>query len=339
MTRSLTGVVAGANGPDNFFTAAASARADRHEQLHVASSKRHHDTHIKPLEARIAARTGSAKALSSSAGSFLSGTLARLGAVAALNIELNWNDAIAKFQAADIADNTPLRAVDTADMATPDFIRNFGPRVEGGVTFKRFWDVPPGPAAAPPPGPAPAPVHEPAAGDTMQLRLEASANEITSGESVAVRVVVLNDSYQPVTVDRRLLVGPNPVPEHPRQGLPFPVSLEPAFPDEERNLIYLNPWCLYGRERSWEHFPPGRVMVYAYLLQRPVKLAAGRRPRRAGGAAGRRAAAHADRQGAPLIDNVSRSLGAVLDDQPEGPRVHPPSMQSAHVVMEQWQCG
>jgi hypothetical protein len=104
----------------------------------------------------------------------------------------------------------------------------------------------------------------------MQLMLEADKQELSSGEPVAVRVIVLNDSYEPVAVDRRLLVGPNPVPE-PRAGSPLPVSLEPAFPDEERNLIYLNPWCFYGRERSWKFLPPGRVTVHAYLLRRPVR--------------------------------------------------------------------
>jgi hypothetical protein len=99
--------------------------------------------------------------------------------------------------------------------------------------------------------------------------LEADRHELSSGEPVAVRVVVLNDSYEPVAVDRRLLVGPNLVPEPPT-GPPLPISLEPALSDEERNLVYLNPWCFYGRERSWRDLPPGRVMVYAYLLRRAV---------------------------------------------------------------------
>jgi hypothetical protein len=103
----------------------------------------------------------------------------------------------------------------------------------------------------------------------MQLMLEADRQELSGDEPVTVRVVVLNDSYEPVAVDRRLLVGPNLVPE-PGAGSPLPVSLEPAFPDEERNLVYLNPWCFYGRERSWNVLPPGRVMVYAYLLRRSV---------------------------------------------------------------------
>jgi len=100
--------------------------------------------------------------------------------------------------------------------------------------------------------------------------MEADRHEFISGQSVAVRVLVLNDSHEPVTIDRRLLVGPNPVPDA-GAGSALPVSVEPAFPEDERNLVYLNPWCFYGRERSWGHLPPGRVMVYAYLLQRPAR--------------------------------------------------------------------
>jgi len=111
----------------------------------------------------------------------------------------------------------------------------------------------------------------------MQLRLEADRHEVSAGESLAVRVVVLNDSYEPITVDRRLLVGPNPVPEQPG-GTPLPVSLEPAFPDDERNLVSLSPWCLYGRERSWSHFSPGRVTVHAYLLRWPATSLLADRP-------------------------------------------------------------
>jgi len=103
----------------------------------------------------------------------------------------------------------------------------------------------------------------------MRLMLEADRQEVTSGKPIAVRVVVLNDSYEPVTIDRRLLVGPNVVPEPPA-GPPLPISLEPASPEEQRNLVYLNPWCFYGRERHWNDLPPGRVTVYAYLLSRSV---------------------------------------------------------------------
>src|SRR3712207_3666628 len=103
----------------------------------------------------------------------------------------------------------------------------------------------------------------------MQLMLEAGKNVWRVGESVVVRLLAYNDAYQPVALDRRLLVGPNPVPARPT-GIPFPVSVEPAFPTEEQNVVMLNPWCYYGRQRSLDGLPPGRVTVYGYLLRRPV---------------------------------------------------------------------
>ena len=87
-----------------------------------------------------------------------------------------------------------------------------------------------------------------------------------SGETITARILALNDSYEPVVLDPRLLIGPNPVPEHPT-GLPIPVSIEPALPREGENRILLNPWCLYGRERTFETLPRGRVTFHAYLLR------------------------------------------------------------------------
>src|SRR5262245_52573332 len=145
VTRSYTGVLVGANGPNFFFTASAAARADRHERLHVASSLRNHDAHIKPLETRIARRTGPGSALTVPSTSHFP----RITAVADLETELDWNASIARFQAADTADNTPGGTVDTTDMAAADFIRDLGPRVIGGVNFPHFIDTPPPPAPRP----------------------------------------------------------------------------------------------------------------------------------------------------------------------------------------------
>jgi hypothetical protein len=101
----------------------------------------------------------------------------------------------------------------------------------------------------------------------MQLLWDVDKAEYGAAETVTVRVLVLNNSYEPVTVDRRLFVGPNPVPEH-SAGAAFPVSLEPTLPREEENLVTLNPWCLYGRQRSFDGLPSGRVTFHAYLLRR-----------------------------------------------------------------------
>lgn len=100
----------------------------------------------------------------------------------------------------------------------------------------------------------------------MQLFLEAEKDKSGTAETVKVRLLVLNNSYEPAALNRRLLVGPNPVPER-SVGAPFPVSLEPALPQEEQNLIILNPWCFYGRQRTFDSFPPGRVTFYGYLLR------------------------------------------------------------------------
>ena len=91
----------------------------------------------------------------------------------------------------------------------------------------------------------------------MKLALEA-AGEWRAGEAVTVRLVVFNDAYEPVAFDRRLLVGPN------FPGLP--PAMEPGFAEEHANHVILNPFCLYGRERSLEEAAAGEVAVEGYLL-------------------------------------------------------------------------
>jgi len=103
----------------------------------------------------------------------------------------------------------------------------------------------------------------------MQLFLETTGNAWRWDETVTVRVVAFNDGYTPVTLDRRLLVGPNPVPEQP-SCLPFPISVEPEATDERDNLLLLNAKCLYGRQRTFARLPEGKVSFYAYLLVRPA---------------------------------------------------------------------
>ncbi|MGH2355126.1 MAG: hypothetical protein ACRDJN_26245 [Chloroflexota bacterium] len=101
----------------------------------------------------------------------------------------------------------------------------------------------------------------------MQLTLETEKRTWRAGESVVVRLIVYNEAYEPVEFDRRLLVGPNPVPATP-SGIPMPISLEPSLPRQAQNQITLNPWCLYGRQRTLDNLPPGQVTVYGYLLCR-----------------------------------------------------------------------
>jgi hypothetical protein len=46
------------------------------------------------------------------------------------------------------------------------------------------------------------------------------------------------------------------------------VSLEPNASTEAQNFVLLNPWCFYGRQRTFEALPPSRLVYYGYLLAR-----------------------------------------------------------------------
>jgi len=100
----------------------------------------------------------------------------------------------------------------------------------------------------------------------MELKLEAEKQAWQAGETLMVRLVALNDQYEPVVIDRRLLIGPNLMPEPGH--MPQPINVEPAFEKEEDNQIILNPWCFYGRQRSFPPQPEGKVTFCAYLLHR-----------------------------------------------------------------------
>jgi hypothetical protein len=100
----------------------------------------------------------------------------------------------------------------------------------------------------------------------MKIILDSEKREYSREKSVIIRIFALNDTYDPVVLDRRLLIGPNPV-TNPAIEPPFPLSVEPAFQHETQNLVTLNPWCFYGRQRSFENFPRGTVTFYGYLLR------------------------------------------------------------------------
>jgi len=101
----------------------------------------------------------------------------------------------------------------------------------------------------------------------MELLWDLDKAEYQAAETLTIRVLALNNSYEPIMLDRRLLVGRNPVPDR-AVGAVFPVSVEPAMAPENENLLRLNPWCLYGRQRSFDGLPPGRVTFHAYVLRR-----------------------------------------------------------------------
>jgi hypothetical protein len=99
----------------------------------------------------------------------------------------------------------------------------------------------------------------------MLLYLEATHESLASDELLVVRLVAYNEDYIPVALDRRLLIGPNLMPG---PGLkPQPVNVEPAFENEADNIIQLNPWTSYGRQRQFQGQPAGEVMFYGYLVR------------------------------------------------------------------------
>jgi hypothetical protein len=151
VTRSFRGVLNGANGTW-WFTAAARTRIDTHERLHVAATKAAHETHIKPLEQRIAAHTSQPNART--AGS------TKAEAVTALQTFIDWNTSVQAFRTEDTTKNTPgppLGPVDSADFSSGSYVTDYGARTVGGANYAHYADVPPGPAPAPAPAPAPGP--------------------------------------------------------------------------------------------------------------------------------------------------------------------------------------
>lgn len=135
VTRSYTGVPVGANGTW-FITANAAARIDRHEELHIAASQRHHDAHIKPLEVRCLKHQSEPRAL------VHGDTRAR--AIAALTAFVDWPAAIQRFRDADTAENSPMASLDRADLATKDFCHAYGPYTDPatGLSYDQIVDAP-----------------------------------------------------------------------------------------------------------------------------------------------------------------------------------------------------
>lgn len=65
----------------------------------------------------------------------------------------------------------------------------------------------------------------------MELLLELVPEATQPDGEVAVRLLVLNDCYEPVRVDHRLLIGPNIA------SIPRPVSAETSLPDEGVGVV------------------------------------------------------------------------------------------------------
>jgi hypothetical protein len=94
----------------------------------------------------------------------------------------------------------------------------------------------------------------------VRLSLETVARD---GDDVVLRLMAFNDTAKPVELDRRCLVGPNGVVAGEE---PWPISLEPPAKDRQQNIVLLNPFCLYGRERTFTVTRP--TTFYAYMVSR-----------------------------------------------------------------------
>ena len=77
-----------------------------------------------------------------------------------------------------------------------------------------------------------------------------------------MRVIALNNSYEAVRLDRRLLIGPNSVTDRL-----MPLAREAALDVEDANFIELGPWCLYGRDRRCPEPKDRPFTFHAYLLK------------------------------------------------------------------------
>jgi hypothetical protein len=98
----------------------------------------------------------------------------------------------------------------------------------------------------------------------VRLTIEVIAKD---GPSVTARVMLLNDSFEPVTFDRTLLVGPNL--QFKGAGM-IPVSTESRAGKGETSKVTLNPWCFYGRDRTFEAAGTApEATFHAYLLSEP----------------------------------------------------------------------
>lgn len=95
------------------------------------------------------------------------------------------------------------------------------------------------------------------------MRIEIVApKSIRSTEVCNLRVLLFNDSYEPVQVSRNAFVGPNLRGLTPA-GFPHPESVEPTYGGQDEPLT-LQPFTFYGRERTFRDLPPGEIEINAY---------------------------------------------------------------------------
>ena len=141
VTRSFVGINSGDQGNGHFVTAAAAARINLHETLHVTSTSGFYATHLTPLEARIAAyrQSGSGVNIGTSAAD----------AQAKVQTAVNWAASLTAFQNADRTANQPGGTIDTNDKASGTYPVDAGPGTVGGVAFQHRVRTPGEPNPAP----------------------------------------------------------------------------------------------------------------------------------------------------------------------------------------------
>jgi hypothetical protein len=98
----------------------------------------------------------------------------------------------------------------------------------------------------------------------MRIEIQ-SPDSIKSSETLRLRAILFNDSYEPVVVSRNAFVGPSLRAVTP-SGLPIPESVEATFGDQDESLT-LQPFTFYGREREFSGLPPSEFEVSAYYQE------------------------------------------------------------------------
>ena len=134
--RSWKGVNGGDQGTGHFLTAAASARINQHETLHVARTRQLYATHIDPLLSRVSSETMDKV----TASALLPPASPR--SIADLKNLIKWGTSVSAFQTADKAANKPGGPIDTADLASGTYPVDAGPGTVAGKAYQHRVRVP-----------------------------------------------------------------------------------------------------------------------------------------------------------------------------------------------------
>ncbi len=111
------------------------------------------------------------------------------------------------------------------------------------------------------------------------MKIEIQLTEPLKASEVVLRAILFNDSYEPVTISRNAFVGPNVRAIAP-VGFPQPDSVEATFGQAEE-MVTLQPFTFYGRERSFNNLAAGEIEVSAvyHAMGGQTEIATSRRVR------------------------------------------------------------